>query len=534
MLSTSPAYASYKDSQIEKIISEECDLVRQLCDEQSCFDANSTSANAAALRKKRHESRQYAAGTDDDESANTADEDDEEDFVVHRNKRAPPSSQSNAPSSRKKSVWNRLAKPKTSKKRVVKKKSDNSILHGVAPSAAGGGKPSDHHKKEDKAETEEEKDFQFEEGQTVLDLLPDPTNELCLAAWEGKTKEVKSVLLNLTKQSSIQNFLLDGDEQYALHCACAGGHAEIVKTLITSGASQDVLLHGKKPIAFAKSKIIKMVIKTFTLLDKEMTEVIGLSEVKQNLYQLANKIILDKKREEAGFKTSKQGRDMVLEGNPGVGKTSIARLISTLYYELGVTNRKTIVEVQRSDIVGSYVGQTGPKTRQIIESAKGGVLFVDEAYRLSNVQGKDFGQEAIDEIMQFMNGSDADVVFIFAGYKKEMEQFIASNPGMFRRISYRLHFQDYTPLEMAQILMLQVPHKKYKLHDDVTLEYLKNLIEQHTTQDLRSKMNGGLSSKLVDVAIEYQNEELSLDETGETLLLLQKRHFERAITRFVG
>eukprot|EP00818_Percolomonas_sp_WS_P002774 CAMPEP_0117437190 /NCGR_PEP_ID=MMETSP0759-20121206/1397_1 /TAXON_ID=63605 /ORGANISM="Percolomonas cosmopolitus, Strain WS" /LENGTH=82 /DNA_ID=CAMNT_0005228817 /DNA_START=1138 /DNA_END=1386 /DNA_ORIENTATION=+ len=82
--------------------------------------------------------------------------------------------------------------------------------------------------------------------------------------------------------------------------------------------------------------------------------------------------------------------------------------------------------------------------------------------------------------------------------------------------------------------MLQVPHKKYKLHEDVTLEYLNNLIEQHTTQDLRSKMNGGLSSKLVDVAIEYQNEELSVDETGETLLFLQKRRFERAITRFVG
>lgn len=519
--------------QIKKIISEEYELVRRLSDESAHFDTPSTSSFVG--RKK---------SIQDDEL--DSDDNEEENFIVNRRKPAPFAPRNDRPEKieknesvapRKPSLWKGAQKPKSTptvpdnkKKAVPPKKSGPGQDKASNPSAPSKKEPESGGEKVE----DEESDYVFEDGETILDLLPDPGNELCVAAWEGKTEDVKNTLFQLTSKSPTTSFLTEGEEKYALHCACAGGHAEIVKTLITSGASTEILLKDKKPISFSKSKIIKMVIKTFTLLNKELDSVIGLSEVKQNLYQLANKIILDKKREEAGFKTSRQGRDMVLEGNPGVGKTSIARLISRLYYELGVTKRKSIVEVQRSDLVGSYVGQTGPKTRQIIESAKGGVLFVDEAYRLSQVQGKDFGQEAIDELMQFMNGSDADVVFIFAGYKKEMEQFIASNPGLFRRISYRLNFQDYSPSEIAQILLFQVPQKKYKLHPDVTLEWVSGLIENNTTVDLRSMMNGGLAAKVVDTAIEYQNEELSLDETGETLLILQKQHFERAIKKYSG
>ena len=152
----------------------------------------------------------------------------------------------------------------------------------------------------------------------------------------------------------------------------------------------------------------------------------------------------------------------VFRGNPGTGKTTFARLVGKLLADCGVVAKNKVVEVQRSDLVGEYVGSTAQKTRKVIEQAKGGVLFIDEAYTLS-VPGssKDFGTEAIEEIMRNMN--DGDPCVIVAGYPAEMEDFLATNPGLARRFKGDITFDDYTPGELAQIFMKRVESSEYRL-----------------------------------------------------------------------
>lgn len=179
-----------------------------------------------------------------------------------------------------------------------------------------------------------------------------------------------------------------------------------------------------------------------------------------------------------------------------------------------------------------YIGQTKPKTKKVIESAFGGVLFVDEAYRLNSESNNDFGKEAIEEIMSYMNNSkNANIIFIFAGYENEMKNFIETNPGLFRRITFELYLKDYTANDLAQIIYQKVLESKYSLSRDINVDWLSDLIENNVPKKLLSKMNGRFSSKVTEAAIEELNSTLSFDTRIELLNVIQLQHLKNAILK---
>ncbi|CAE8640325.1 unnamed protein product, partial [Polarella glacialis] len=182
-------------------------------------------------------------------------------------------------------------------------------------------------------------------------------------------------------------------------------------------------------------------------LEYQFERIIGLELLKQQIRQFHRSVVLDKRRREAGHDVKTGGKyHMIFQGNPGTGKTSLARVVAQLLHRIGIIQTDLLVEVQRDKLVAEYVGQTGPKTQKLITEAKQGVLFIDEAYRLSQEGGKsDFGREAIEQLMGAMNDPPGQApVMVFAGYADDMESFMNANSGLYRRIAYTFDFSDYS------------------------------------------------------------------------------------------
>lgn len=337
----------------------------------------------------------------------------------------------------------------------------------------------------------------------------------------------------------------------------------------------------------------------------------GQDALKKQLLTFEHGISLQARRKELGIDCDGQWPPhMMFCGNPGTGKTSIARLVGMVLRQLGVLRRGHLVEVQRSDLVAGAIGQTALKTKEKIEEAKGGVLFVDEAYSLvvadssgllggsggsgggsggsgggvgggggggEQLSAKDFGREAINEIMSCM--TDGDPVVIFAGYPRAMEQFVRANPGLFRRIDVRYDFANYTPAELAKILHREVAAAGFRLltptsikeqennasaaekaatfrgndvdgddDDDegnkfdeqgdpavesdplvVTDARLTALLEEETSVELRAAMNGGLARQLFRKARVHLDAGLTLEASPEEMCTIDMRHLQAAI-----
>ena len=198
-------------------------------------------------------------------------------------------------------------------------------------------------------------------------------------------------------------------------------------------------------------------------LKAELNSYIGLPGIKREVNNLINIATVHKMREQHGLPTVDMSLHMVFTGNPGTGKTMIARLMARIYRSLGILSKGQLVEVDRSGLVAGYVGQTAQKTAEVIKKAMGGVLFIDEAYALNSDSQNDFGQEAIDTLLKAMEDNRDDLVVIVAGYDKLMEQFIHSNPGLESRFNRYLHFDDYSVDEMADIYRMQLEKGKYRL-----------------------------------------------------------------------
>lgn len=201
-------------------------------------------------------------------------------------------------------------------------------------------------------------------------------------------------------------------------------------------------------------------------LKKELDTYIGLGEVKREVNNLISMATVFKRREEAGLPNADFSLHMVFTGNPGTGKTMIARLMARIYRSLGILSKGQLVEVDRSGLVAGYVGQTAIKTSKVIEKALGGVLFIDEAYALNGKGDNDFGQEAIDTLLKAMEDHRDDLVVIVAGYDGLMEKFIHSNPGLESRFNRYLHFDDYTLEEMFAIFEMRCRKSQYTLSPD--------------------------------------------------------------------
>ena len=201
-------------------------------------------------------------------------------------------------------------------------------------------------------------------------------------------------------------------------------------------------------------------------LKKELDGYVGLGEVKREVNNLISMATVFKRREEAGLPNADFSLHMVFTGNPGTGKTMIARLMARIYRSLGILSKGQLVEVDRSGLVAGYVGQTAIKTSKVIEKALGGVLFIDEAYALNGKGDNDFGQEAIDTLLKAMEDHRDDLVVIVAGYDGLMEKFIRSNPGLESRFNRYLHFDDYSLDEMLEIFKMRCGKSSYILASD--------------------------------------------------------------------
>ena len=229
--------------------------------------------------------------------------------------------------------------------------------------------------------------------------------------------------------------------------------------------------------------------------EKKLSELIGLEEVKIVLNQQLAYNRVSALRQAHGFSNEISNRHLIFSGNPGTGKTVVARLFSEILYNNKIIQENKLVEVGRTDLVGEYVGQTAPKVRKAFDDARGGVLFIDEAYSLTPSSERDFGNEAISALIQEMENRRDEVLVIFAGYEELMAQFIETNPGLSSRISREIKFLDYTIDQLIDILELMVNKRYYQLTDDC-----KVVLRQHFSEvvNCRNFGNARYVRKLVD------------------------------------
>lgn len=214
----------------------------------------------------------------------------------------------------------------------------------------------------------------------------------------------------------------------------------------------------------------------------ELDSYVGMDAIKAEVRSLINMVQVYKLRREHDLPTTDMSLHMVFSGNPGTGKTTVARIMARIYHSLDILSKGQLVEVDRSGLVAGYVGQTALKTQKVIEKAMGGVLFIDEAYALNGKSENDFGQEAIDTILKAMEDHRDDLVVIVAGYTELMDRFIHSNPGLESRFNRFLEFEDYTTEQMVAIFKMQCKKGCYVLAQG-TEELVRDFIAEESADD---------------------------------------------------
>ena len=251
----------------------------------------------------------------------------------------------------------------------------------------------------------------------------------------------------------------------------------------------------------------------------EISELVGLAPVKEYVFGLADNLQVQQRRAAAGMKTASLSMHMIFTGNPGTGKTTIARLVAKYLKAIGALKGGQLVEVSRADLVGRYTGHTAPLTNSVIESALGGVLFIDEAYSLYRGEQDSFGLEAIDTLVKGMEDHRDELVVILAGYTKEMEQFLTANSGLASRFPNQIEFPDYTADELLQITNVLARNKGYQLAEGCT-EPLRDYYARQQETDSRTAGNGRLARNTLEKAIFHQSRRLVAEPSAPLDVIL--------------
>ena len=252
---------------------------------------------------------------------------------------------------------------------------------------------------------------------------------------------------------------------------------------------------------------------------RELDELVGLAPVKEYVFGLADNIQVQQRRAAAGFKTASLSMHMIFTGNPGTGKTTIARLVARYLKAIGALKGGQLIEVSRGDLVGRYTGHTAPLTNSVIESALGGVLFIDEAYSLYRGEQDSFGLEAIDTLVKGMEDHRDELVVILAGYTKEMETFLTANSGLASRFPNKIEFPDYTADELLDITAVLAKGKGYRLAESCTFPLL-GYYKRRQALDSRTAGNGRLARNTLEKAIFNQSRRLVAEPAAELDLIL--------------
>lgn len=236
---------------------------------------------------------------------------------------------------------------------------------------------------------------------------------------------------------------------------------------------------------------------------EEIENLVGLENVKKLIFEIQAYIEIQRKRKEENLATDPLVLHMIFKGNPGTGKTTVARCIARLFKELDVLKKGHVIEIERADLVGEYIGHTALKTREQIQRALGGVLFIDEAYSLARGGEKDFGKEAIDCLVKAMEDYKDELILILAGYKREMEWFLQTNPGLRSRFPIHINFPDYTINELYEIAELMLQKRQYKLTAEAK-NLLKYTLQQRVLIGHEHSGNARMVRNLIEKAIRLQ------------------------------
>ena len=260
-----------------------------------------------------------------------------------------------------------------------------------------------------------------------------------------------------------------------------------------------------------------------TSIKNPLDDLIGLKRVKEEITTLTNYIKMKQKRDEMDMKSPNISYHCVFTGNPGTGKTTVARIIAGIYRDMGVLYSGHLVETDRSGLVAEYIGQTAVKTNAIIDSALDGVLFIDEVYTLAQGDKTDFGHEAIATLLKRMEDARDRLVVILAGYTNEIEEFINSNPGLRSRFNRYIHFEDYSAEELYEIFCLQMKKNEYTMTDDAS-QFLKEKLAAVVANKPKDFGNARYVRNLFEKAVEQQANRLAARQelAKEDLTLITK------------